>query len=54
MDTKERETGDTPARHPRRIRVGIRHTALAAKNDLEKPEGVSRGALQKIFEAATH
>lgn len=49
MDTKERRTGSQtrvrrPARRPYRTRSGIRHTALAAKNELEKPEIAFKGA----------
>ncbi|WP_414645240.1 hypothetical protein [Bradyrhizobium symbiodeficiens] len=54
MDTKERRLRNrktdpkTPARRPRRTRSGIRHTALAAKNDLERRKDLARGA-RKIF-----
>jgi hypothetical protein len=46
MDTKERKTGvvRTPARRPRRTRSGARHTALAAKIEVEKRKRISRGA----------
>jgi hypothetical protein len=56
MDTKERKTGNRtrsehPDRRPRRTRSGIRHTALAAKNEIERRKDVARGE-QNFF--STH
>jgi hypothetical protein len=55
MDTKERKTGvsDGVRRHRPGARagpdLGIRHTALAAKNDLEKRNPISRGLTKNFF-----
>jgi hypothetical protein len=55
MDTKERQavfTERSEARSGARTgpKTGVRHTALAAKNDLKKWKMISRGLLKKIFE----
>lgn len=38
-----------PGRRRRRTREGARHTALAAKNHLEKRKGDSRGSLKFFY-----
>ncbi|MGC0388799.1 hypothetical protein ABIF91_001153 [Bradyrhizobium sp. USDA 241] len=53
MDTKERKAGiQTGPKDQPGARAGpdpgIRHTALAAKNDLENPRPLSRGGRRKI------
>jgi hypothetical protein len=53
MDTKGRKAGVTdrvsPARRPYRTQPGVRHTALAAKIHLEKPEMRFKRGPQNFF-----
>src|SRR5436305_14179785 len=49
QDRGLRQSPKTPVRRPHRALLGARHTALAAKNELEERKPVSRGGWKKFF-----